>query len=140
MIEGGRRGPSRCAAASERPLTTFETVLLTLLVVDSLELAANAELPVFCALRHERRANASTGVPLVRQSGRHQLRNGIKAGVAAHWKAMSTEARTDSRARTMRLVGYNLLTTIVLLVSIELGPSSLIDVMCSTLPDPSNPS
>ena len=34
----------------------------------------------------------------------------------------STEARTDSRARrTMRLVGYNLLTTIVLLVSIELG-------------------
>ena len=35
---------------------------------------------------------------------------------------MSTEARTDSRARrTMRLVGYNLLTTIALLVSIELG-------------------
>ena len=34
----------------------------------------------------------------------------------------STEARTDSRARrTMRLIGYNLLTTIVLLVSIELG-------------------
>ena len=33
-----------------------------------------------------------------------------------------TEARMDSRARrTMRLVGYNLLTTIVLLVSIELG-------------------
>ena len=34
----------------------------------------------------------------------------------------STDARTDSRARrTRRLIGYNLLTTIVLLVSIELG-------------------
>ena len=34
----------------------------------------------------------------------------------------STEAHTDSRARrTIRLVGYNLLTTIVLLIPIELG-------------------
>ena len=78
-------------------MTTFKTVLLTLLVVDSVELADSAELRV---LRSPARTPRRRFDRLRRPCGsgvRHQLRDGFKAGVAAHWKAMSTESAESAR-------------------------------------------